>query len=479
MSGTVFNASPERPTRTTGLALAVILAVQMMMVVDASVVNIALPKIETGLHFSATGLSWVLNAYLLTFGGLLLLGGRTGDILGRRRVLTGGVVVFTIASLLGGLSTSPGLLLAARAVQGIGAAFASPSCLALIATNFPEGRERARALALFSAVSIAGGSIGLILGGVLTEWVSWRWVLFINVPFGVAVTILAPRLIAEPQRHEASLDIAGAISATGAMASLVYGLIRASASGWGSPFTIGALALAAVLLGSFVAIERRSRDALMPLRLFAERNRSGALAAMMLMVATMYGMFFFLTQFLQEVLGFKPLTAGLAFLPLTVPVFACSRFMPRLLARTGPRPLLVLGGVLVTTAVIWLAQLSPGSTYLSIVFGPMVLLGFGVGVSFLPLNVTVLAGVERRDTGAISGALQTMQQSGAALGLAVLVTIFGAARRQSLHTGATKLAVASLVHGISTAFLDSIVFAVLSLVIVTTVIRPKVVMAPV
>ena len=316
-----------------GIALALVLGAQLMIILDMTVVNIALPSIARGLHFSAPSLSWVLNAYTLTFGGLLLLGGRAGDILGRRRVFIAGIALFTAASLAGGLATSAAWLLAARAVQGVGGAIASPAVLALITASFAEGRERTRALGIYTAVAMGGGSLGLVLGGVITEWVSWRWVLFVNVPIGIAVALAAPLFLPESQRQPGRFDIAGALTSTAGMTALVYGFIRAASDGWANRVALGAFAAAVVLLGLFVVNESRARQPITPLRLFADRGRAGSYLARLLLVAGMFGMFFFLTQFVQDILGFSPLRAGISFLPMTAALFAVSRLSPRLLAR--------------------------------------------------------------------------------------------------------------------------------------------------
>jgi EmrB/QacA subfamily drug resistance transporter len=460
---------PQRGSRSQ-IALAVILTCQLMLVLDGTVVNIALPKIQETLHFSASNLSWVLNAYMLAFGGLLLLGGRAGDMFGRRRLFIAGIAVFTVASLLGGFATSGTWLIAARAAQGIGAALAAPSALALIATSFPEGPQRNRALSYFTAVSSAGGSLGLILGGLLTSGISWRWVLFINVPIGIAVVVLAPMFVDEPKRQHGHLDIAGALTSTAGMVSLVYGFIRASTSGWSDRSTVGALTLGVVILALFVAIEARAGQPIMPLRLFLDRNRASAYLSVLLTVATMFGVFFFLSQFLQLVLGFSPVGAGLAFLPLTLLIFAASQVVPRLIPRFGPRRIRLFGAALITGATLWLTQLSATSSYALGILGPLLLFGLGVGCTFLPLSIIVLSGVRREDAGAASGLLQTMQQVGGSLGLGILVTAFGTATRsvsRRLLVGATPQAQAHIVlaHGIGSAFVVSLIFAAASLAI--------------
>jgi len=386
-------AAPRRGYGHRGVALAILLCAQLMVILDATVVNIALPEIQHGLHFSSTSLAWVLNGYMLTFGGLLLLGGRAGDILGRRRMFLIGVCLFTLASLAGGLAASSGLLLAARAVQGVGGALASPAVLALMVGSFPEGRERIRALAIYTGVITGGASLGLVLGGVITEWLSWRWVLFINVPIGLIALAAAPRFVAETPRQPGRFDLAGALTSTLGMVSLVYAFIRAAASGWGDGLAVTAFALAGVLLAAFLLIERRAPQPITPLRLFADVSRSGSYVARLLLVAGMFGMFFFLTQFLQDVLGFSPLRAGIAFLPMTAMLFGVSRGAPRLMGRVGPKALMIAGMVPAIAGMAWLSRVSPATGYWTGVIGPMLLLGGGLGTVFVPLTTAALAGV--------------------------------------------------------------------------------------
>ncbi len=447
-----------------GLALAIVLGAQLMIILDMTVVNIALPGIAHGLHFSTASLSWVLNAYTLTFGGLLLLGGRTGDILGRRRVFGAGIVLFTAASLAGGLAQSAGWLLAARAAQGVGGAFASPAVLAMITASFADGRERARALGIYTAVVMGGGSLGLVLGGVITEWVSWRWVLFINVPIGVLVAIAAPMFLPETARQPGHFDTAGALTSTAGMVSLVYGIIRAASDGWGNPVTLAALTAAAVLLAGFVWRESRAQQPITPLRLFADRRRAGSYLTRLLIVAGMFGMFFFLTQFVQEILGFSPLRAGISFLPMTAALFGVSRLAPRLVSRFRPWTLMVTGMLPVVAGMTWLSRIEPGTGYLAGVLGPMVLIGAGMGVVFVPLTMASLSGVRPEDSGAASSMVNVMQQVGGSLGLAVLVSAAsGAMGPAASH--------AAVVHGMSRAFTLAAVFDVLALLVVLTVMR--------
>jgi EmrB/QacA subfamily drug resistance transporter len=457
----------ERNAHPT-IALAVILTVQLMLVLDITVVNIALPQMQAVLHISQSNLSWVLNAYLLTFGGLLLLGGRMGDLFGRRRLFIGGVGLFTLASLAGGLATSAAWLVGARALQGIGAALAAPNALALLMTSFPEGPQRNRALSYFTAVSSAGGSIGLILGGMLTAWVSWRWALFVNVPIGVAVVVLAARSIEGTARQRGRLDLGGALTSTLGMGTLVYAFIRAGSNGWHDAGTGWAIVLAAAILATFVLIETRHEQPIMPLHLLASRSRVSAFVSVLCTVAAMFGGFFFLTQFLQRVLGYSPVVTGLAFLPMTLTIFATSRIVPRLLPRLGPRRILIGGAALVAVSTLALTRISVSSPYVPAIVVPMILLGAGVGSSFLPLSITVLSGVPGREAGAASGMLQTVQQVGGALGLSILVTAFGSATRAvpvHLLLGAAPAARAEIVftHGLTSVFILAAVFALLSL----------------
>jgi EmrB/QacA subfamily drug resistance transporter len=454
------------------------LGAQLMVILDATVVNIALPHIQTALRFSPTSLSWVMNGYTLTFGGLLLLGGRAGDILGRRRMFLAGIVIFTLASLAGGLSTSAGMLLTARAVQGVGGALASPAVLALVVSGFPEGKERIRALAIYSAVVTGGSSLGLVLGGMITQWVSWRWVLFINVPIGIAVVVLAPLFVSETPRQPGRFDLPGAVTSTAGVAALVYAFIRAASNGWGDHVGIAAFAVGAVLLVAFVLNETRAPQPITPLRLFADRGRSGSFVVRLLLVAGMFGMFFFLTQFLQDVLGFGALTTGIAFLPMTVLLFGVSRLMPRLMPRFGGYRLMLIGMIPVVIGMAWLSRVSPATGYWSGVFGPMVLLGAGMGTVFVPLTTASLAGVRPQESGAASSMVNVMQQLGGSVGLAVLVAVFGTATRNAAAHPLAGLSAAVehthvLAHGMATAFTLAAIFDAAAFVLIALLLRPR------
>ncbi|HLH99622.1 MAG TPA: MFS transporter [Acidimicrobiales bacterium] len=439
--------SLRAPSRTS-IALAVIVTCQLMMVLDATVVNIALSPIQHSLHFSPAGLSWVIDAYSLAFGGLLLLGGRAGDVFGRRRMLMVGLVIFTAASLLGGLATSATWLVVTRAIQGVGAAMASPSTLSLISATFEEGPARNKALGVFTAMSAGGGSLGLILGGALTSWVSWRWVLFINVPIGLAIIFLAPRFVPEPPRNRGRLDFLGAGLVTAGIGLVIYGFIRIGEHTSGSVLTAAAFAAAVALLGGFVLVEQRVERPLMPLRLLTDRARGSAYLDILLVPAAMYGMFFFMSQFLENSLHYSALTTGFAFLPLTALIFASSRVTPRIVARVGARPLLITGLVLLTGALVWISQVTPESGYASGVLGPLILFGLGAGASFLPISVVILSGVRRDDAGAASGMLQSMQQTGGALGVAILVSVASSAGRSDALLTAAGLTLVALVVAI-------------------------------
>jgi EmrB/QacA subfamily drug resistance transporter len=466
-------AAPRSPAhvRHPGIALMVIVTVQLMVVLDATVVNIALPKIQTGLHFSPAGLSWVINAYTLAFGGLLLLGGRAGDVFGRRRMFLGGVVLFTAASLVGGLSTSAAMLVIARATQGIGAAAAAPSALALLVASFAEGSARNRALGVFTAVSSGGASVGLILGGALTA-VSWRWVLFINVPIGLLVLALGPRFLADTDRNRSRLDVPGAVASIVGMGSLVYGLIRTGSDGWGNPVALAALGIGVAVMAGFVALEIRAESPIVPLRLFRDRNRAGAYAIMLLLPSAMFGMFFFLTQYLQEAKGYSPLRTGFAFLPMTLLIFTASRIVPQWMPRIGARRLLIVGLTLLTIGMIGLTRVTPTGSYATHELWPMLLVGTGIGCSFMPVSATILAGVRREDSGAASSLLQTMQQVGGTVGLAALVTVFGiATHHATLAAGARHLPLTLLTHGDRIAFIASVAFAAIAFVVAVVVLR--------
>jgi EmrB/QacA subfamily drug resistance transporter len=439
--------------------LAVILGSYLMIVLDVSIVINALPRIHQALGFSATGLSWVQNAYTLTFGGLLLLGARAGDILGRRRMFMAGIALFSLASLTAGTAQSAAWLLAARGVQGVGAAIAAPSTLALLMTSFPEGRERTRAVAWYAAVASGGASVGLVVGGVLTSWLSWRWGLFVNVPVGAALVFAALRVLQETERRPGHFDLSGAFTSTAGMSAIVYGIVRAGSSGWSDRLTVASLSAGLLLLAAFVVNERRAAQPITPLRLFASRERAGAYVARVLFVGGMFGVFFFITQYLQGVLGFSPVEAGVAFLPLTLTIFTMTQIVPNLVARFGNARVLT-GGILVAlVGMAWLSRIDAGTPYLTGVAIPMAVLGAGAAGAFTPLTTAGVAGVAAEDAGAASGLVNVAHQLGGSLGLGVLVTVFASASPQ----------VNGLAHAISTSITvgAGMVAAALAIVIAT------------
>jgi EmrB/QacA subfamily drug resistance transporter len=473
-SAAPVSARTGTPARRPGVVLAVILVTQLMVILDGTVVNIAMPKIQHALDFSPASLSWVQNAYALAFGGLLLLGARAGDLLGRRRVFITGVSIFTAASLLGGLAPSAELLLAARVLQGIGGAIAAPAALTLLMLTFREGPERLKALGLYSLVSSGGASVGLVVGGMLTDWVSWRWGLFINVPIGIGLVFAARQVLSETPPEKGKFDVAGALTSTLGITAVVFGFIRVAEVGWTSAEVLGAFAVGLVLLTAFVLIERRVSHPIVPLRLFGNPDRVAAYMTMLLVVGTMFGMFFFLTQYLQGVLEFSPLQAGLAFLPLTGLLFASSRIVPRLLGRIDAGRLMITGSLLVLAGMVWLTRLTEDSNYLSGVVGPLVLFGFGAGMLFIPNTGRALAGVQPEDAGAASGMLNVLQQVGGALGLGILVTIFGTASRNS--DAASRIPAERireiLTDGVHAAFIGSAIYAALTLTVIVLGVRP-------
>jgi EmrB/QacA subfamily drug resistance transporter len=469
-------AAVERrpPQAGTGAAghpraiLVIILVSYLMIVLDISIVITALPKMHVGLGFSTTGLSWVQNAYTLAFGGLLLLGARAGDILGRRRMFIWGLALFTAASLAVGLAQNPAWLITARAVQGVGAAVLAPSTLALLTVSFPEGRERTRAVAYYGAVAGIGASLGLLLGGILTDLISWRVGFFINLPIGLAMILAAPRYLPETTRVRGRLDITGALTSTLGMTALVYGIVRSADTGWADPLTIAALVVGVVLLAGFVITEWRARQPIMPLRLFASRERVCAYAGRILFLGAMMGFWFFITQYLQTVKGYSPLAAGIAFFPMTVVNFIVAIATPRLTRRFGNSLLLAAGIALTVAGMFWLSRLTADTSYLTGVALPMILIGAGQGATLGPLTAAGIAGVQPRDAGAASGLVNVAHQLGGSLGLGILVAVFTAATARTVdapHLFAHRVAVALTV--------GSAMLALALLLVVTLIVRPQ------
>ena len=445
--------------RHPGLALVVIASVQMMIILDATIVNVALPTIRKALHFSSSNLEWLVTAYALTFGGLLLFGGRTGDLYGKRRMFMIGIALFAGASLLGGLATDQAWLIVARGLQGIGGAIAAPTALSLVAINFAEGPERNRAMGVYSAMSGAGGAIGLLLGGILTSYVSWRWIFFVNVPIGAFALFLAPRVLLESKSTTSSrLDTPGAVSATAGMLSLVYGFTNAATHSWGAALTVIPLVLAGVLLALFLVIETRTAAPLMPLSIFSSRNRNAAYGIMLIIGIAVFSMFFFLTQYLQNVHGYSAVRTGLAFLPMSAGIMVAAITTARLLTRVGIKVPLTIGPLFGLIGLIWLTQLTPQSGYFFVII-PLLIIALGMGQTFVPLTVTAISGVSPNQTGLASALLNTGQQVGGALGLSILGTIAISSSRHYLnaaqHTGhhvTPTLLSAAQTHGYTRAF---------------------------
>jgi EmrB/QacA subfamily drug resistance transporter len=432
--------APAAGARTRpGLALAVVATAQLMIVLDLTIVNVALPHIQAELGFSGSNLEWVANAYAVAFGGLLLLGGRAGDLLERRRVFIAGLLVFVLASLLGGLATDQAWLITARAVQGAGAAMAAPTGLSLLAVIFPEGPPRNRAIAVYSATSIVGLAVGLIAGGLLVTYLSWRWVLFVNVPIGLVVALLAARVLPAPPPRPGRLDLPGAATATAGVAALVYGLSSAATtpdgvSHWGDAKVVASLAAAAVLLAAFVVIETRSKSALLPLRLMRSRDRSGAFLISLCLGTAVLGMFFFLTLFIQEVWGYSALKTGVAYLPYVPVILVMTVVAQRGVSRIGPRPLLIAGSAIAAGGMFWLSRITEGSSYAGGMLGPTLILGAGLGLVFVPTSLVILNKVTASDAGAASSLNNVGQQVGGSIGLAVVGTVAWSAVASNLRS---------------------------------------------
>ena len=414
-----------------GPLLAIILASYLMIVLDISIVVTALPRIQASLGLSATSLSWMQNAYTLSFGGLLLLGARAGDILGRKRMFMAGLTLFMLTSLCIGLAPNAVLLLGARALQGVGAAILAPSTLALLTANFAEGPERTRAVAWYGSVAGIGASLGLVLGGVLADMLSWRVGFYINVPIGIALWLAARRYLPESQSQSGQFDLAGALSSTLGMTALVYGIVHSASAGWSDLETLLTVGIGIVLLAFLVFHEGRATQPIMPLRLFAHRERAAAYAGRVLFLGAMMGFWFFTTQYLQGVLGFNPFQAGLAFLPMTVANFGVALMVPKLTRCFGNPHLLAAGLMLTLTGMAWLSRVTADSPYLFGVALPMVLIGIGQGGALSPLTSSGIAGVAPQDAGAASGLVNVAHQLGGSLGLGVLVVVFAAAHVDS------------------------------------------------
>ena len=493
-------AAATRPASTRlGLALLVIATAQLMVVLDATIVNVALPHIQRTLGFSGSGLEWVVNAYALAFGGLMLLGGRAGDLLGRRKVFIAGLVLFSAASMAGGFATSQAWLLAARAIQGAGGALVAPAALSLITTTFGEGKPRNRAMGVYAAMSVAGGAVGLIAGGLLTTYASWRWVLFVNVPIGLAAALAAPRILRESPRQRGRFDLPGAITGTGGVTTLVYGLVNAATSPdgtshWGDARVVASLTASVVLLAAFAFIETRTEHPLLPVRLLADRNRTGANLIMLCVGAAISGMFFFLTVFMQSVWGYSALRTGLGYLPLTAGILVSSGAAARLVSRIGARPLLLAGAPAAAGGMYWLSRISEhGSSYAGGVLGPLLVIAVGLGLLFVPVTLVAMSRVADEESGVAASLRNTGQQVGGSIGLAVLGTVAWTVVANSAHAQAARAATAAspghpgrpsraaltavyhhaLATGFSRAFVVTAGIMLLALVITIIAIRVK------
>jgi EmrB/QacA subfamily drug resistance transporter len=482
-------ASSGAPTRRLGLALAVIATAQLMVVLDGTIVNVALPHIQAALGFSDSNLAWVVNVYALVFGGLLLLGGRSGDLLGRRRIFIAGILVFTGASLLGGFATGQAWLLAARALQGVGGAMAAPTALSLIAVTFPEGPPRNRAMGVYASMSVAGAAAGLIAGGLLVNYLSWRWVFFVNVPIGLLVAALATRVLPESPRRPGRFDLPGAFTGTLGIASLVYGLSSAATSQngvshWGDTKVIAALVIAAVLLAAFAVIEVRSTHALLPIRVLRSRDRTGAYLVSLCVGAALFGMFFFLTIFVQDVWGYSPLKTGIAFLPITAMIVVASGIASQLVPRIGARPLMIAGSAIMAGGTFWLSRITEHSSYAGGLLGPILITALGLGLLFVPMALVSLTKVGNQDTGVASSLVNVGQQVGGSIGLALLGTVAWSAvsasvRSQAATAAGHPLSAAAqariqqhaLATGFSRGFLVCAAIGLLALIIAVAAIR--------
>jgi len=472
-------SQPQTPPlytpRAKSLALLLLAMTQFVIVIDASIVNVALPSIGAHLHFARADLSWVVNAYTLTFGGFLLLGGRMADLLGRRRMFMLGLVLFSLASFAGGIAQSEGWLIAARAIQGLGAAIVSPAALSIITTTFAEGAERNRALGIWGAVAGAGGAAGVLLGGILTSGLSWRWVLFVNVPIGIAAAVLAPRTLLESRSEDEikTFDLPGAVTVTAGLALLVYAVVDAVNAGWGSSGTLLRLASAAVLLIAFLAIELRQRHPLTPFSIFRLRTLRGANIVGLLIGMSLFSMFFFISLYLQNVLHYSPIKAGISYLPLAVGIILSAGAASQLVTRVGFKPPLIAGLLLIAAGLLWFSQVpAVGGSFAADVLGPSLLAAVGLGFAFVPVTIAAVTGTEPREAGLASGLINTSQQVGGALGLAILATIANSRTQSVFHAGVHSSAVA-LTKGFDRAFLVGAGFAVAGAILAALVISSR------
>lgn len=454
-----------------GKILLLLALAQFIVVLDTSIVNIALPAINKDLGFSPENLQWVVTAYTLAFGGFLLLGGRTADLFGRRRTFMTGLVAFTAASLLAGLSQSSGMLIAIRAVQGLAAAFMSPAALSIVISTFKEGKERNKALGVWGGVAAGGAAAGLLFGGLLTEYFGWRWDFFVNVPVGIAVAFMVPRFIPESKadlehRH---LDLPGAVLATSGLMLLVYGLVKAPHYGWGDAHTIGFLATSITLLIAFVINEARSKQPLMPLSIFKIRNVTGANLTQLPIAAGMFAMFFFLSLYIQETLGYSPIKTGLAFLPVTIVIGIASQVVSRMVSKTGYKTPMVIAPLFITAGLLIFSQAKVQGDYLTDVLPGLIVLAIGLGFSFVSITIAATSGVPKHLSGLASGILNTSQQIGGSLGLAILSAVFASSVKDAAMHGVQGKAIQ--VAGYHDAFIAASFFTLAGSIIAALVIH--------
>ncbi len=453
------------------LALILLAAAQFVVVLDASIVNVALPTIGKALDFSDENLPWIVNAYVLTFGGFLLLGGRTADLLGRRRVFMAGLMLVAVASLAAGFAATEAQLIAARAAQGLGAAIISPAALSIVTTIFRDGAERNKALGVWGAVAGAGGAAGVLLGGILTDGLGWEWVLWVNVPVSLIAFFLAPRLIAESRASDEAraFDVAGAVTITAALSLLVYAVIDASEAGWGSTKTLGLIALALVLLAAFVAIELRSRKPLVPFSIFRIRTLTGANVVGILVGASLFSMFFFISLYMQQVLGYSAIHAGLSYLPLAVTISLAAGVASQLVTTLGYKTVLAAGLLFIVAGLLWFSRVSVGGGFTTDILGPSLLAAIGLGFSFVTTTIAAVSGVEEEESGLASGLINTSQQVGGALGLAVLSSLATTHTEDLLGSGSGLKH--ALTEGFQAAFLGGAAIAALGFVLTLVLIK--------
>lgn len=478
------HAKPPEPRPV--LALIVIAAAQLMVVLDGTITNIALPSIQEEFAVSASNLAWIVNSYALAFGGLLLLGGRSGDLFGRRRMFRIGIVMFVIASVVGGFALNEAMLIGARVLQGIGGAIAAPTALSLIAVNFSEGPQRNRAMGVYAAMAGLGSTVGLLLGGVLTDYLNWRWVFFVNVPIGILV-LAGTVVLFEGHRNTGRLDAPGAVSATGGLLALVYAITRGGEHGWTDSVTLSCFAAAAVLLAAFILWQLRTSHPMLPLRLFAVRARSGSFATMLCMGAGMFATFYFLTLYMQQILGYSPVRTGFAYLPFSIGMGLAAAVSSKLAEKLPPRLIAGPGLLIATAGMMWFSTLEPGSDYWTHLMPAMFATAAGLGLSFVPMTLGAVSHVRDEDTGIASALLNTSQQIGGALGLAVLTTVATTASNHRLPDAAATLyrglamrdpnlieaAAAALTHGYTTAFTVAAGFFITGLIITVVAINTR------